>query len=133
MRYREGKTPSHGAIWLTYFPNIMIEWYPHVLVISTIVPRGPEACSNVVEFYYPEDIAWFEREFVEAERAAYRETAVEDAEIIQRMTAGRRALYESGRSEAGPYQSPLEDGMRHFHEFIRREIAPETKNNNKFK
>ena len=133
MRYREGKTPSHGAIWLTYFPNIMIEWYPHVLVISTIVPRGPEACSNVVEFYYPEDIAWFEREFVEAERAAYRETAVEDAEIIQRMTAGRRALYESGRSEAGPYQSPLEDGMRHYHEFIRREIAPETKNNNKFK
>jgi choline monooxygenase len=88
------------------------------------VPRGPEACTNVVEFYYPEDIALFEREFVEAEQAAYRETALEDAEIIERMTAGRRALLQQGLCETGPYQSPLEDGMRHFHEFVRREIEP---------
>jgi phenylpropionate dioxygenase-like ring-hydroxylating dioxygenase large terminal subunit len=124
LRYGEGREPAHGAIWLTYFPNIMIEWYPHSLVVSTLVPRGPEACTNVVEFYYPEDIALFEREFVEAEQAAYRETAVEDAEIIERMTAGRRALLQQGVSESGPYQSPLEDGMRHFHQFIRRELRP---------
>ncbi len=124
LRYGEGRSPSHGAIWLTYFPNVMVEWYPHVLVISAIIPRGPEACSNIIEFYYPEDIALFEREFVEAEQAAYRETAVEDAEIIARMTEGRRALWLQGRSEVGPYQSPLEDGMVHFHEFLRREVAP---------
>jgi phenylpropionate dioxygenase-like ring-hydroxylating dioxygenase large terminal subunit len=122
--YGDGDVPRHGAIWLTYFPNIMVEWYPHVLVVSTIIPRGPEACSNVVEFYYPEDIALFEREFVEAEQAAYRETAVEDAEICARMTEGRRALHIQGTSEAGPYQSPLEDGMLHFHEFIRRQLEP---------
>jgi hypothetical protein len=40
------------------------------------------------------------------------------------MTAGRRALHQQGISEAGPYQSPLEDGTQHFHEFLRREIAP---------
>ncbi len=124
LRYGEGRQPGHGAIWLTYFPNIMVEWYPHVLVVSTIQPRGPEACSNIVEFYYPEDIALFEREFVEAEQTAYRETAVEDAEIIARMTEGRRALWRQGRSETGPYQTPLEDGMVHFHEFLRREVAP---------
>ena len=124
LRYAEGREPAHGAIWLTYFPNIMVEWYPHSLVVSTLIPRGPEACTNVVEFYYPEDIALFEREFVEAEQAAYRETAVEDAEIIERMTAGRRALYQQGISQSGPYQSPLEDGMKHFHAFIRRELQP---------
>jgi phenylpropionate dioxygenase-like ring-hydroxylating dioxygenase large terminal subunit len=124
LRYAAGRQPAHGAIWLTYFPNIMVEWYPHSLVISTLVPRGPEACTNVVEFYYPEDIALFEREFVEAEQAAYRETAVEDAEIIERMTAGRRALLQQGIDESGPYQSPLEDGMRHFHQFVRRELQP---------
>ena len=123
LRYGDGKEPPHGAIWLTYFPNIMVEWYPHSLVISTIVPRGPEACTNVVEFYYPEDIALFEPEFVEAEQAAYRETAVEDMEICSRMTEGRRALMHQGISETGPYQSPMEDGMRHFHEFLRREIG----------
>jgi phenylpropionate dioxygenase-like ring-hydroxylating dioxygenase large terminal subunit len=124
MRYGEGNEPRHGAIWLTYFPNVMVEWYPHSLVVSTLVPRGPEACTNIVEFYYPEDIALFEREFVEAEQAAYRETAIEDAEIIDRMTAGRRALVQQGVSESGPYQSPLEDGMRHFHQFVQRELAP---------
>jgi choline monooxygenase len=124
LRYGEGSVPGHGAIWLTYFPNIMVEWYPHVLVVSTIVPRGPEACTNVVEFYYPEDIVLFEREFVEAEQAAYRETAVEDADICARMTEGRRALHLQGISESGPYQSPLEDGMLHFHEFLRRQLEP---------
>ena len=123
MRYNEGRQPPHGAIWLTYYPNIMIEWYPHVLVVSSIVPRGPEACSNVIEFYYPEDIVLFEREFVLAEQAAYAETAVEDAEICARMTQGRRALYRQGINESGPYQSPMEDGMLQFHEFIRRELG----------
>ncbi|MEQ1774639.1 MAG: aromatic ring-hydroxylating dioxygenase subunit alpha [Burkholderiales bacterium] len=124
IRHSEGKTPAHGAIWLTYFPALMVEWYPHVLVVSHIVPRGPEACTNVVEFYYPEDVVLFEREFIEAEQAAYRETAVEDHDIIDRITAGRRALYQQGTTDAGPYQSPLEDGMQHFHAFLRREIDP---------
>src|SRR5206468_4103781 len=101
----------------------MIEWYPHVLVVSTLHPRGPQHTTNVVEFYYPEDIALFEREFVEAEQAAYLETDAEDDEIGQRMDAGRRALMEEGRNDVGPYQSPMEDGMRHFHEYLRREIG----------
>ena len=124
LRYDNGQLPRHGAIWLTYYPNVMVEWYPHVLVVSTIVPRGPLACSNVVEFYYPEDIALFEREFVGAQQAAYQETAVEDFEICRRMTEGRHALYLQGINESGPYQSPMEDGMRHFHEFLRRQLAP---------
>ncbi len=120
----EGGLPKQGAIWLTYYPNITVEWYPHCLVVSTVVPRGPEQTTNVIEFYYPEDIVLFEREFIEAERAAYLETGVEDKEICERMDAGRKALYRQGRSEAGPYQSPMEDGMLHFHEFLRREIGP---------
>jgi len=124
LDYYQGELPPHGAIWLTYYPNIMVEWYPHVLVISTVVARSPEQTTNVVEFYYPEDIALFEREFVDAEQAAYRETADEDDIICRRMDRGRRALLQQGRSEVGPYQSPMEDGMQHFHEWLRREIEP---------
>ena len=122
MRYGGGKLPAYGAIWLTYYPNIMVEWYPHVLVISTLIPRGPQKTTNIVEFYYPEEITLFEREFVEAERAAYMETCAEDDEIALRMDAGRRALFDRGTSQIGPYQSPMEDGMQHFHEFLRREL-----------
>jgi len=124
LRRYGGVQPPHGAVWLTYYPNLMVEWYPNVLVVSTLIPRGPRHTTNYVEFYYPEEIALFEREFVEAERAAYMETAVEDDEIAERMDAGRLALYERGRSETGPYQSPMEDGMQHFHEFLRRELGP---------
>jgi choline monooxygenase len=123
LRLRGGHAPSKGAIWLTYYPNIMIEWYPHVLVISTLVPEGPHKTKNVVEFYYPEEIVHFEREFIEAERAAYMETCAEDDEIAQRMDAGRQILLARGVNEVGPYQSPLEDGMQHFHEFLAREIG----------
>jgi hypothetical protein len=83
---------GHGAIWLTYYPTVMVEWYPHVLVVSTLFPRGPRKTLNLVEFFYPEEIAAFEREFVEAQQAAYMETCIEDDEIAERMDAGRQAL-----------------------------------------
>ncbi len=123
LDYYRGAMPPQGAIWLTYYPGVMVEWYPHVLVVSTLVPRAVDRTTNIVEFYYPEDIALFEPEFVEAERAAYMETCVEDDEIAERMDAGRRALYAQGRNEIGPYQSPMEDGMKHFHEFYRAHMA----------
>jgi len=118
-----GRRSPHGAIWLTYFPNVMVEWYPHVLVVSTLIPQDVDRTLNVVEFYYPEGIADSAREFVEAERAAYMETALEDDEIGERMDRGRHALLRQGRSQVGPYQHPLEDGMQHFHAFYRRQMG----------
>ncbi len=114
--------PQRGAVWMTYYPNLMIEWYPHVLIISTLHPQGIHHTTNVVEFYYPQEIAQGHRDFIDAEQAAYMETAIEDDEIAERMDAGRLSLLKAGRSEVGPYQSPMEDGMRHFHEFLRREV-----------
>ncbi|MBV8658282.1 MAG: aromatic ring-hydroxylating dioxygenase subunit alpha [Burkholderiales bacterium] len=123
LDFYRGDIPKHGAIWLTYYPNVMVEWYPHTLVISTLIPQGPRKYINVCEYYYPEEIALFEPEFMAAEQAAYQETAVEDEEIIRRMEEGRARLYKEGREEFGPYQSPMEDGMLHFHEFMWREMG----------
>ncbi len=122
LGYRNGHPPKYGAIWLTYYPHIMVEWYPHVLTVSTLHPMGPQKTLNVVEFYYPEEIAAFEREFVQAQQAAYMETCVEDDEIALRMDAGRKALMQRGDNECGPYQSPMEDGMQQFHEWYRRSM-----------
>ena len=123
LKFNGGQPPKQGAIWLTYYPNIMVEWYPHVLVVSTLYPNGPQKTTNVVEFFYPEEVAAFEREIVEAEQAAYLETCIEDDEIALRMDAGRKALRERGDDEAGPYQSPMEDGMRHFHQWYRQAMG----------
>jgi choline monooxygenase len=123
LNFRGGDAPAHGAIWLTLYPTTMVEWYPHVLVVSTLHPRGPQETLNLVEFFYPEEIVAFEPEFVAAQQAAYMETCAEDDEIALRMDAGRRALMLRGDDEAGPYQSPMEDGMQHFHEWYRREMG----------
>jgi choline monooxygenase len=101
----------------------MLEWYPNVLVVSQLIPRSPTRTTNVVEFYYPEEIALFERDFIEAHQAAYVETAIEDNEICERLDRGRRALYEAGLDDAGPYQSPMEDPEVHFHEWLHRRLA----------
>ncbi|MEY2952167.1 MAG: hypothetical protein RLZZ401_254 [Pseudomonadota bacterium] len=120
--HHAGTPPAHGAVWLTYYPHVMVEWYPHVLTVSTLHPVGPQKTLNMVAFFYPEEIVAFEREFVEAQQAAYMETCVEDDEIAERMDAGRRALLARGDNEVGPYQSPMEDGMQHFHEWYRARL-----------
>ncbi len=123
QRWQNGQTPAQGAIWLTLYPGVMVEWYPGVLTVSTLHAVSPLQTVNVVEFYYPEEVALFERELVEAQQAAYMETCAEDDEIALRMDAGRRALMQRGDDEAGPYQSPMEDGMQHFHAWYRRAMG----------
>jgi choline monooxygenase len=120
LGYSDGRTPNQGAVWMTYYPTLMVEWYPHVLVVSSLYADGPRKTLNVIEFFYPEEISAFEREFVEAQQAAYMETCVEDDQIALRMDAGRAALLARGDDEYGPYQSPMEDGMQQFHEWYRR-------------
>ena len=123
LRFNQGVAPRQGAIWLTYYPTVMVEWYPQVLVVSTLFPQGPQKTLNLVEFFYPEEIVAFEPEFMAAQQAAYMETCEEDDEIALRMDAGRKALMDRGDDEAGPYQSPMEDGMQHFHEWYRRAMG----------
>jgi choline monooxygenase len=123
LRWQQGTPPRHGAVWLTYYPGVMVECYPNVLVVSTLIPKGPRKTTNIVEFFYPEEIHAFEREYVQAQQAAYMETCVEDDEIALRMDAGRAALLARGDDEIGPYQSPMEDGMQHFHEWYRRRMT----------
>ena len=118
LKHLDGRAPKYGALWATYYPGLTFEWYPNVLVVSTSSRarrRAPRTWSSSI---LPEEIALFEREFIEAQQAAYVETAIEDNEICLRLDRGRRALYEQGLDDAGPYQSPMEDPEVHFHEWL---------------
>jgi len=128
LDYRRGSVPKHGAIWLTIYPNIMVEWYPEVLVISTLWPEAPQRTRNIVEFYYPEEIVHFESEFVEAHQAAYMETAFEDDEIAERMDQGRRYLNSVHANDVGPVHDPLERGLHDFYRYYDNWILPQYAN-----
>jgi choline monooxygenase len=51
------------------------------------------------------------------------ETCEEDDEIALRMDAGRKALLARGDTQSGPYQTPMEDGMEHFHQWYRQAMS----------
>ena len=123
LEYSGGELPKYGTIWSILYPNVMLEWYPYCLVVSTLIPRSPELTTNVVEFYYPEEVQAFERQIVDAHQAAYAESAAEDAQICTRLQRGRRALWLAGEDDVGPYHTPHEDGMIHMHDWIRREMG----------
>ena len=123
LAYSGGKLPKYGTVWSILYPNVMIEWYPYALVISTLIPRTPEHTSNIVEFYYPEEVQAFERQIVEAHQAAYAESAVEDADACTRLQRGRKALWLANEDDTGPFHSPHEDGMIHMHDWIRRQMG----------
>ena len=123
LRYSDGQLPKYGTVWSILYPNVMIEWYPFALVVSTLIPRGPDHTTNVVEFYYPEEVQAFERQIVEAHQSSYAESAAEDAQVCTHLHAGRRALWLAGEDDVGPYHTPHEDGMIHLHDWIRREMG----------
>jgi choline monooxygenase len=110
--------PAYGAIWMTIFPNIMVEWYPKTLVISTVIPESPQSTINHVEFYYHEDVAYFNPGYIQAQQAAYNETVKEDDEIALRMDRGRRSLLEQNQQDQGPFHQDLERGIPHFYGFL---------------
>ena len=113
-----GNLPRYGAIWCFIYPNIMIEWYPEVLVVSTVYPDGPRHCTNHVEFYYPKAFHVKSPEYFTAEKNAYMETAEEDEVACTLLEKGREALYLSGEEEFGPVDSFLEAGVAGFYEFL---------------
>jgi phenylpropionate dioxygenase-like ring-hydroxylating dioxygenase large terminal subunit len=127
LAYTGGALPKYGTVWSILYPNVMLEWYPCALVVSTLIPRSPELTTNIVEFYYPEEIHAFERHIVDAHQAAYAESAVEDADACTRLHRGRKALWLAGQDDAGPFHSPHEDGVIHMHDWIRGDIAPRLK------
>jgi choline monooxygenase len=119
-----GRPPSHASLWFCLYPNLMLEWYPEALVVSFLLPLSPSSTRNVVDFFYPREILDGRPDIVEAHQAAYDESADEDRHIVDRIDRGRRTLFEQGVDDAGPYQQPLEDGMVHFHRWMRAALEP---------
>jgi choline monooxygenase len=39
------------------------------------------------------------------------------------LDQGRQALMQRGDNQVGPYQSPMEDGMQHFHEWYLKRMS----------
>jgi choline monooxygenase len=113
-----GRMPDKGAVWAFYYPNFMLEWNPGALMVSVLRPVSPSSTMNRVDFFYDEEVVGRVPGFIEAHQEAYFETAAEDEKLGRMMDEGRRTLAASGREDAGPVQSPMEDGIVLFHKYV---------------
>lgn len=119
--------PRYGAIWIYVYPNIMIEWYPNVIAISTIHPLEPQKCVNHVELYYKSDVVEKVPYYFSSFEKIYNETAAEDEEACLLLDSGRASLYVNGENETGYCEGFLEAGVRHFYNWMQKKIGTSDK------
>jgi phenylpropionate dioxygenase-like ring-hydroxylating dioxygenase large terminal subunit len=116
-----GDAPPFGAIWLTYFPSTLIEFYPYAMVVTSYDPLAPELTRLTSQYYFSREVRDSRPDFVAATHAVLDEVTNEDHEASVRLHAGRSALARQGVEYQGPYQPELEQGLRHFHAYLRGE------------
>jgi choline monooxygenase len=116
---RDGITPEFGAVWIYVYPNVMIEWYPKTIAISTTYSPEPEKTINYVDLFFEKDT---EEDFKKIFEQVYNETALEDEDACLLLHRGRKSLWLSGESESGPVEEKLEAGLNHFWNWYKTNI-----------
>lgn len=114
-----GHRPPFAAIWLCLFSGQLVERYPFTVVVTTYTPLSPTRTRLRSEYYLDRQIAETRRDYVEAGLAVLDEVTGEDHAAAETLQAGRRALHDRGDDLQGPYQMPMEQGLRRFHGCLR--------------
>lgn len=114
-----GRRPPFAAIWICLFSGQLIEYYPFAVVTTTYLPLSPTRTRLRTEYYFDREIAEMRRDYVAAGLAVLDEVTSEDHTAALQLQAGRQAMYQRGENSQGPYQVPMEQGMRRFHDCLR--------------
>jgi phenylpropionate dioxygenase-like ring-hydroxylating dioxygenase large terminal subunit len=114
-----GRRPPFAAIWLCLFSGQLIEWYPFTVVATTYTPLAPTRTRLRSEYYFDREIAETRRDYVETGLAVLDEVTGEDQAAAELLQHGRNALYARAENAQGPYQMPMEQGLRRFHDCLR--------------
>jgi choline monooxygenase len=126
-RARGDEVDELAVAWVAIYPNVMIEFYAGLRVISIVIPTGPNSFVNRAHFFVRADSDRFVPGLADTMIAAYHETAEQDIELVEtrgRGIATARALdldnsgYLVQTSGTGP-----EAGVAHFHDWWRRAMA----------
>lgn len=85
-----GWDQTWGAMFGTIYPGLMIEFYPHLFVISQIIPSDKDnSIVNHVQVYADSTVA-SNTEFLSAFGRGYDETAREDGYLQDLLEEGRK-------------------------------------------
>ena len=123
--HRRGEpVPDVAVIWSAFYPNVMIEYYNGLRVVSILVPTGPTSYLNRVRYFVPPDMEALVPGLPEIILKAYGETAGQDRVLNETRHEGVAMAAEL--SYAGATYHPNlcgpapELGTVHFHTWWRR-------------
>jgi choline monooxygenase len=136
-RWIEGLEQYHAArgepmtefavAWLGIYPNLMIELYHGLRVISVVLPTSAGTHVNRAHYCVPSDMETLVPGLAQTMKDAFDETGVEDMVLVETRHQGVVAARELGL-DTTPYHVNLtgpapEAGTAHFYEWYRRELA----------
>ena len=124
-----GVAPAFGVIWYQFGAFDTMERFSigtdvsdHVIVVSSFIPtKSGVGSRNVVEFYFPENVA-SDSEFVDAFMAAYNEPGAEDRDLCLSAEEGYDARIESGYGDDPiiPSDSKEERCLLNYYNYLRQ-------------
>jgi hypothetical protein len=101
------------------FSGQLVEWYPFTVVATTYTPLSPTRTRLRSEYYFDRAIAETRRDYVETGLAVLDEVTGEDQGAAETFQRGRNIMHRAGENAQGPYQMPMEQGLRRFHDCLR--------------
>lgn len=123
MDVLDGRRPPFAAIWMCLFSGQLVEYYPFTMVTTTYTPLSPTRTRLRSEYYFDREIAESRRDYVATGLAVLDEVTGEDHAAAVTLQQGRQALFDRGENLQGPYQMPMEQGIRRFHNCLREIVA----------
>lgn len=122
-------TPAMGVAWAAVYPNLMIEAYNGLRVVSVVVPVGPEQYVNRVHYCVPADMERLVPGLPQIIRDAYDETVLEDRVLVESRFVGLQNAASLGldldRYFPNVSGKALEAGVAHFHDWWSRRLDRE--------
>lgn len=118
MEFTQSPSLDHEIMWLAIYPNIMIECYPFMNIVSTVHSHGSGTCVNIVDYFFEKEVLAQVPNLPEIALAAYNETAAEDAIACDLLQEGKKSLFLQGVDESGPHHPEMEMGLPSFHAYL---------------
>jgi choline monooxygenase len=118
MRAPQKDGSFYGGTWLWRYPNTTLSVFPGGMNMSRILPLGPRRTRLVYNFFFA-DVA-------PAAMVGHRDTIARNCQVVREdfgICESAQANLESGVFERGPLSPRHEQGVRHFHDLLRRSLA----------
>jgi phenylpropionate dioxygenase-like ring-hydroxylating dioxygenase large terminal subunit len=126
LRATNQALPPFAALILLYLPNIVIEWWPFMFLVTSYVPRSPERTLMTREFFFDPRVLSEVPDYRELAKAAWYETQREDDAAHASLHRGRAYRYRKDRHGLSGYesfQSPMEGSVELFHALLIRNVG----------